>query len=197
MYFISRPDREKINDFLAEQSAADFTYDHVGLTAMGQSPEGYHIHHRQTRIGSGDKDFDAAKSAVRRWAMFDMPKVWLCFCDAPIEPENTVAVLSSLGGLWSLSACRTIYTIDETVDGQHQYGFGYGTLADHVMSGEERFLVTQDLSTGEVGYDLLAFSKPAGLVTRLGLPLVRRFQWGFGTNSLKAMKAAVEASREA
>ncbi len=78
-----------------------------------------------------------------------------------------------------------------------RYGFAYGTLPDHAETGEERFLVEWDRASGEVWYDILAFSRPHLLLTRLGYPYVRRVQKRFGRESAAAMlKAVGDGARE-
>ena len=73
----------------------------------------------------------------------------------------------------------------------HRFGFAYGTLPDHVESGEERFLIEWDQVGGAVWYDILAFSRPHHLLARLGYPYVRRVQRSFGKASASAMVRAV------
>ena len=62
-------------------------------------------------------------------------------------------------GLWWLSACRIVYVVDEA-EPISRFGFAYGTLPDHAGTGEERFLVEWDRQSGEVWYEILAFSRP-------------------------------------
>ena len=75
-----------------------------------------------------------------------------------------------------------------------KFGFGYGTLPGHIARGEERFLVEWNRSTDQVAYDILAFSKPNHIATRLGYPFVRRSQKRFGRDSAAAMFRAVNAT---
>ena len=72
------------------------------------------------------------------------------------------------------------------------FGFAYGTLPGHALSGEERFTVVWDRAEGSVWYDLLAISRPSRLAWRLGYPLVRRIQRRFAPASLLAMGRALE-----
>lgn len=103
--------------------------------------------------------------------------------------ENA-AVLAGHLGLWWLNACRIVYVIDE--DGRcKRFGFAYGTLTDHAESGEERFQVEWNGETGEVWYDILAFSRPNQFLARVGYPLARRLQRRFVVGSQAAMLRAV------
>jgi uncharacterized protein (UPF0548 family) len=61
------------------------------------------------------------------------------------------------------------------------------------MRGEERFLVEWDTSSGSVGFDILAFSRPSSQLARLGRPILRRFQKRFGREASTTMLRAVRS----
>ena len=69
--------------------------------------------------------------------------------------------------------------------------FRYGTLPEHAESGEERFQVEWDEKDDSVWYDILAFSQPNQLFSRIAYPYVRRKQKQFARDSMRAMKAAI------
>ena len=121
--------------------------------------------------------------------MFDLAWVTLCWPAAPIEAGQTVAVLVPLYGLWSLNACRIAYPF-ESADAVRQFGFAYGTLADHMESGEERFTVEWRRDDDSVWYDLFACSRPRHPLARLARPLSRALQRRFARDSLQAMLRA-------
>lgn len=100
-----------------------------------------------------------------------------------------MAVAARRVGLSWWSACRVVYVVDEP-GSVSRHGFAYGTLPDHAGTGEERFLVEWDRVTGEVWYDILAFSRPHFVLTRLGYPYLRRLQKRFGKESAAAMLEA-------
>jgi len=83
-----------------------------------------------------------------------------------------------------------VYTVDDQGPIK-RFGFAYGTLEDHAESGEERFAVEWDQQGDDVYYDLLAFSKPAKLLSRLAFPLSRSLQKRFASASKAAMLAFV------
>jgi uncharacterized protein (UPF0548 family) len=99
-----------------------------------------------------------------------------------------VAIVARRAGMWWLNACRIVYVVDEPGP-VGRYGFAYGTLPDHAESGEERFLVEWDRAAGEVWYDILAFSRPRWLLTRLGYPYMRRVRRRFGRESAAMVRA--------
>ena len=68
--------------------------------------------------------------------------------------------------------------------------FAYGTLPGHVERGEERFQVSFNPASGEVKYEISAFSRPAVLLSKLGYPFVRRLQERFAESSAQALARA-------
>jgi uncharacterized protein (UPF0548 family) len=188
MFSFSKPTRSQIDQFIAAARETDITYPHIGQTKNGfDGSTAYTIDHNTIVIGRGETGFEKAKQAIREWKMFDMPWVEVCWPDTPIEEDRTVAILIRHFGFYSLNAARIVYTIDEP----DWFGFAYGTLRDHGESGEERFSVRFDRESGDVIYDLYAFSRPNYLSARLARPLTRMLQKRFAVGSLKAMRAAV------
>lgn len=181
MFHFSKPDRTAIDHFLSNASNQSFSYPDVGAT-KGEPPSGY-LHYDHNRISIGVGVWEKAKQAVRDWKMFDIGWCGICWPDTPIEEGRNVAMMASHLGVWSLNACRIVYTLDEP----HRFGFTYGTLTDHAESGEERFMVELDEHTGEVFYDLYAFSRPSQLLAILGYPYARYLQKQFVVDSKKAM----------
>ena len=148
--------------------------------------------HNRIQLGSGLETFERAKMAIRQWKMFAMPWIELCWPDAPISADTTVAVLISHFGFWSLNATRIVYVIEEHGTCE-KYGFAYGTLTEHGEIGEERFAVEFHMQDESVWYDLFAFSRPR-LAARVTYPLSRYLQKRFAMDSKLAMKRAVEFS---
>jgi len=189
MLTLRRPTGDQIGAFLAAQAVGPFSYAAVGGTRAGACPPGFNVDHNRIQLGSGEAVFVRAVAALQRWAMFDLEWVTLCWPSAPITVGQTVGVLVPLYGLWSLNACRIVYTF-ETTDDVRRVGFAYGTLADHMASGEERFTVEWRSDDDSVWYDLFACSRPRHPLARLALPLSRALQRRFARNSLQAMRRA-------
>ena len=189
MYFLSKPDRDYIRQFLSEQGSKPFSYAHVGATRE-RAPNGYNVDHNRIQLGEGADIFERAKNAIRQWKMFDMPWIELCWPDTPIKTDATVAVLLSHLGFWSLNACRIVYEIDERGDCE-KFGFAYGTLPEHGERGEERFTVEFHRIDQSVWYDLYAFSRP-GPAARLAYPFTRALQKRFAQESKEAMQRAMQ-----
>jgi uncharacterized protein (UPF0548 family) len=88
-----------------------------------------------------------------------------------------------------------VYVVDEPGPLQ-RFGFAYGTLPGHAGTGEERFLVEWDRASGEVWYDILAFSRPHQFLSHLGYAYMRRIQKQFKKQSAAAMLTAVRDQAE-
>ena len=192
MLSLRKPSAESIRLSLTEQAGKDFTYEAVGATA-GTPPAGYAVDRTRIKLGEGEPVFRAAGDALRRWEQFRLGWVEAWSPDTPIRPGEVVAVMGRAIGLWWLNSCRIVYVVDESGP-ISKFGFAYGTLPGHVESGEERFLIEWDRDTDGVWYDILAFSRPNHVLTRLGYPLVRRTQKRFGRDSAAAMFRAVSGT---
>jgi uncharacterized protein (UPF0548 family) len=190
MFLFRKPSTAAIHAFLEAQARLDFTYQAVGATAA-ESPPSYVVDHTRIRLGAGQSTFTAAQHALRSWEHFRLGWVEPCWPDTPIEPGQVVAVLAQICGLWCLNACRIVYIVNEE-EPARRLGFAYGTLPDHVESGEERFAVEWNRRDDSVWYDILAFSRPNQLLVHLGFPLVRRLQKRFARDSAAAMVRATK-----
>ena len=139
--------------------------------------------------GEGEPVFQSAIAALQRWEQFNLGWVEAWPSDVPIQKGEVVAVMGRAFGIWWLNACRVVYVVDEAGP-ISKFGFAYGTLPGHVESGEERFLIEWDRGDDGVWYDILAFSRPLHVLTRLGYPVVRRLQKRFGRDSAASMLLA-------
>ena len=194
MLRLTRPSDRQIRSRIDRQSRLDFSYPDVGATgvlACATPPPGYAVDHERLRVGAGQGDFERASAALRRWEMFRVPGVELCWPDAPIDVGTAVAVLAQMGPLWSLNCCRIVHRL-ESEAGARRFGFSYGTLPEHTLRGEERFGLEWRREDDAVWWERLAFSRPHGPLAHLGRGRLRGFQRRFGERSAHAIKAAVE-----
>jgi len=189
MLSLRKPSVESIRHFLTEQAGKDFSYPAVGATAT-TPPAGYVVDHTRIKLGEGESVFRSARAALERWEQFRLGWVEAWSSETPIRSGEVVAVMGWAIGMWWLNSCRIVYVVDESGP-VGKFGFAYGTLPGHVESGEERFLIEWDRDTDGVWYDILAFSRPNHILTRLGYPLVRRKQKRFGRDSAASMLRAV------
>jgi uncharacterized protein (UPF0548 family) len=186
---IRYPSTEIIHRVIQQQSALPFTYAAVGATAT-QPPPGFIVDRTRVLLGEGERVFNAAKAAMQKWGQFQLGWARAWPTDTPLEPAQTIAVLGRSMGLWWLNCCRIVYLIEDAPP-TRKFGFAYGTLPDHVECGEERFMIEWNPDDNHVWYDILAFSRPNYILTRLGYPLVRMTQKRFARDSAKAMLRAV------
>lgn len=190
MFLLSKPTRQQIENFINTQGAAQFSYKEVGATG-GTLPPHYTLDHNRVYLGAGRKTFERAKAAMRRWEMFNISWLQLCWPHTPLETGSTVAILAGALALWSLNAARIVYLVEQSGEVE-RFGFAYGTLPDHVERGEERFCIEWRREDDSVWYDLLAFSQPNQLLTKLLYPYTRRLQKRFASDSKQAMLKAIK-----
>jgi uncharacterized protein (UPF0548 family) len=187
VFLLRKPSAQTISSFLATQANLGLTYSAVGATATAP-PIGFVVDHTRMLLGRSPETFAAAKAALQRWDQFRLGWLEACPATTPIKEGAAIAILARSLGVWWLNACRIVYVVDEA----DRFGFAYGTLPDHMGTGEERFLIEREASDGSVWYDILAFSRPRHLLARLGYPWLRRVQKRFGRESAAAMKKAIE-----
>jgi uncharacterized protein (UPF0548 family) len=194
MWKLRKPGDLCLQQFLARQASSQFSYAEVEGTADPMWPQNFDHDRNRVCLGNRPRAFEAACEALRQWRQF--PSSWTRIFQpgAPLETGTTVAMVAHVFRQWWINACRIVYVVDGFTDvaegAVRRFGFAYGTLLDHVESGEERFLIEQ-LSDGSVWYDLCAFSRPRLWCARLAYPLVRRLQRRFVRDSQCAMRTAV------
>jgi uncharacterized protein (UPF0548 family) len=186
MFLVSKPSKEQVERFVHELSTRHFSYPDVGASVYG-APKHYTVDHNRIRLGKGEEVWKRAVEAIRRWEMFNLSWTELCWPEAPIRWGTDVAVLIHHFGFYSLNASRIVYVIDDQDETVHRFGFAYGTLTEHAEAGEERFRVDWHKKDGSVYYDLMAFSRPAHVLSKVGYPVVRGLQKRFAKESMASM----------
>lgn len=184
MFKLTEPSDQDVANFISSQRKSEFSYREVGATNT-TPPVGYRIDHNRIQLGRGEACYTRAVKVLKQWRQFELGWVTIVPRGVDVESGATVAVKARAFGTWSLSAARVVYVIDEP----RRFGFAYGTLADHVECGEERFLI-EWLEDDSVWYDILAFSKPRHPLVRATFPLARLLQKRFARESLLVVKAA-------
>jgi uncharacterized protein (UPF0548 family) len=203
MFYFRKPSDEEIREYLARQASQPFSYDCVGCTR--DTPElrrGWSIDRARVLLGRGEAAFQKARGAIESWQMFPREVASICWPEAPREGLLAAVVYwAAPVRLWILFPTRVVYVLNGTItssstserDGRQieQFGFGYGTLPDHPERGEERFMVEWDHNDDNVWYEVLAVSRPAHWLARIGYPYTRYEQARFRRLSCAAMKRAV------
>jgi len=195
MIRLLRPTDAEIAGLLAAPALA-LSYPEVGATASPISiaglPSSYVIDRRRFALGTGRALFQEARAALLAWRHFEIPWLSLEGAGIPVHADQTVATSTRLFGVWFVNPCRVVYCEDGDA-GSDQIAFAYGTLAGHVEAGEERFSVHHDRESDAVQFEILAFSRPAVMLTRLGYPFARMIQWRFAGAAAEALARACGA----
>ena len=129
-------------------------------------------------------------AALRGWKQFDLGWVTPYDASVPLVAGATFAFVSHQLGLWSVNVCRIVYVIDEQEGPVRRFGFAYGTVGDHVVRGEERFLLTQD-AAGTVRFLIDKFSRPANALVWLSGPLATWLQRRFSEGAIARLAEEV------
>ena len=173
---LSFPTKAQFDDLIESEKNAELTYDKYNL-------QGYDHDQNKILLGSGIEVWAAAKEAIKQWAMF--PDGWCrIYYQNPIFQKGDIVVMNARAfGVWWLNAARILYVLND----DKNFGFAYGTLPNHVETGEELFQVSRN-EQDEVYYSITAFSRPRFWALRWTYPLSRRFQRKFVKDSLQKMK---------
>ncbi|MGO1055849.1 DUF1990 family protein [Crossiella sp. CA198] len=155
---------------------AEVTYAEVGVTRETECPPGYRRVSRTLRLGHGDAEFARARLALRDWATHRGFGRGIYLGEAGQgaagqEVGDTVVSVLGFGPLSVVGPCRVVWRVDEA----RRYGFGYGTLPGHPVTGEESFVLVQG-SDGAVQFTITAVSRPGGQLARWTGPIGRLAQ---------------------
>ncbi len=121
-------------------------------------------------LGEGEAVFDRAVAGLQTWEAHRGAGVHVHPADPPALGATVVQTIP-LGPVTVLACCRVVAAVDEP----ERVGFSYGTLPLHPEQGEESFAVSLD-PDGTVRFRVVAFSRFAHPLTRLGAPITRRVQ---------------------
>lgn len=190
MFRIGKPSPDTVERFRQALAERDYSYAEVGLSRFGEAPQGNFVNRWRQVLGQGEEFFTKAREALANWQMFDIGWAYIDAEPGPPETNQNVAIYAGKAGVWALVGCRVVYVVDETDCPVVRYGFANGTLVDHVVSGEERFLVEWNRETDEVTYDLYSFSWPSHFVSQCGYPVLWRLQQRFARDSAEALITA-------
>jgi uncharacterized protein (UPF0548 family) len=167
----SRPSVARLDAVLKGLAGQKLTYDEVGATKNTMLPSGYRHDRRSVSVGHGADDFRRAHDAIRHWEAHGAAGAIVWPADPSLVVGTATVVALRLGPGFVLAPCRIVYLTDEA----DRFGFAYGTLPGHPEQGEEAFHV-QRSPRGEVTFGIIAFSRPADLLGRIGRPVARAVQ---------------------
>jgi len=146
-----------------------FTYPEVGSTAT-ELPTGYQHLRAQRIVGQGQELFEECGKTILSWGIQKGAGFRLQNSD-PVVVNGKNRLGLHWGPFITWADCQVVYVLDEP----NRKGFAYGTIKGHPERGEESFIVSID-KTGQVIFEITAFSKPERWFARLGGPTVRFLQ---------------------
>lgn len=159
------------------------TYPEVGQTRGGPLPGGYAHVSREAPIGRGEDQFSAAVEALFSWQLQRRSGVRVLASAGRVGEGAVAVLLLGVGSLAVRAPVRVVYVVEEP----RRRGFGYGTLPGHPETGEEAFLV--ELADDDtVTCRIIAFSRPATWLTKLGGPLATLTQRWVTTRYLHSLR---------
>lgn len=185
MFHLAPPTDHQVLALLRSRAGEPFTYRDVGLTRtpLSAAPPGFVLDRYGAELGRGREVFDRACAALARIDNYPPSFTRVVRAPGELEPGSLFATVAKHLGFVSVHPCRVIYVAREP----SSYAFGFGTLPGHAESGEESFRVT--LEGDVVRYDVQAFSRPHGVLARLGGRVARAYQLRFQRETLERMRA--------
>lgn len=184
MFFFSSPSAPKVRALLQALADAPFTYSDVGATqrVLSAAPPGFVLDRYGTELGRGREVFERACGIVERLGNYPPSFTRIVWLADELHTGAMFATLATHLGFASVHPCRVIY-IEREPD---RFSLGFGTLPGHAESGEERFQISMQGET--VRYDVQAFSRPVGVISRLGSPITRAYQRRFQRETVEWMR---------
>jgi len=157
---------------------SELTYSPVGATRTGALPPGFRHLFFRIPLGSGAALYDRAGEAVLSFRMHRATgtRVIAASAAAPGLP-----LILGFGPL--RVPCEVIWTEKS----EKRTGFAYGTMPGHQASGEEAFIVEHD-DRDRVWFTVVAYSRPARTLMRLGGPFAVVFQHTYARLCGRALK---------
>jgi uncharacterized protein (UPF0548 family) len=185
-FHLGRLDDRDLRRLLADATDTPLSYAYVGCTKdTTLAAKGYRVDRYGIDLPHDPSTFDVARRALELWAMHTGAGARVVTADAPLTVGQTVVVAIGLPGLTATAPCRIVWVDDEP----DRYAFGYGTLIGHPERGEESFGVVR---IGDVvRFEIVAVSRPAALLTRLGAPVSRAVQQSMTRRYLEGFRKAV------
>ncbi|GAA2603417.1 DUF1990 domain-containing protein [Paractinoplanes durhamensis] len=155
------------------------TYSPVGGTRTSERPPGFrHLFFRMP-LGTGASRYAQAGAHILSFRMHRATGAKIVASAATAAPGVQLTV-----GLGPLRAPCEIVWAEKS---EKRTGWGYGTRPGHPASGEEAFFVEHD-ERDRVWFTVVAYSRPASLLMRLGGPFAVGFQHLYARLCGRALK---------
>ena len=187
-----RPPMRTLEKWQAQAERDQVTYSPVGATGSMHLPDGYSHTRQSVVVGNGGVDFERSVEALRGWRAHRYAGAVLSPPQPAIVAGATVLAVLRVLLVVAVVPCRIVYVTEE----DRRFGFAYGTLPGHPERGEEAFHVRL-AEDGAVSFEIVAFSRPASVLARLGHPINRLMQGRITRRYLDGIRAYVADPTEA
>jgi hypothetical protein len=192
-------------------STLDFNYDekvyHATKNKQGWHVDKYHATLAKEPAGEPlpDGAFQVAQTAIRLYQFPDPRLISAVFDPEAALPGRNMLMFAHFAGFTFNFGVRVTAVIDEvrtneTGERVKVWGYSYRTLKGHFEIGEIRFEVSKNLQSGEVAFDINAYSKPdriPNIFYRTGFRIFSRpLQKYFASSSIKRLQAMAGKAME-
>lgn len=169
-------------------------------------PKGYKIKSKVVECGKGIETFHRASKIMKRFAMINGLS-WAKFVSQDsleiLAPGSTVAtVVKCYGLVWSFNPCRIVTAFYDNqmkirpllADEKRCSEISFATLEGHLIAGAEKFRVVLH-SDERVTYEMISFTKGAGLFGSISMPFIRPLQSHFFNDQAKLLLQLLKTER--
>lgn len=145
-----------------------------------------------------DGPFEAIRQSIQLYQFPDPRLITAVFDPESSLPGRNMLLLAKFAGFTFEFGVRVTSVVDEIRKNKleqpvQHWGYSYRTLKGHFEIGEIRFEVTKNMETGEVGFEIDAYSKPDRIphfFYRMGFKLFGRpLQKYFASSSLRRLQS--------
>ena len=112
--------------FFQSLAAQDFSYSHQEITKTQEIPAGYRCDQYQIHLGYGQRVFQGAVVALKKWKAHQVGWIQAVPLDAPIQPKSNVVIAIGIFGVQRCGPPVTMSPLSCSVCTRflgHQIGF--------------------------------------------------------------------------
>ena len=162
---------ETYQEQIQRLASLDYNYDDKVYHAS-KDKQGWHVDRYQASLASEPKGmpitngpFEVAKNAIQLYQFPDPRLIRAVFNPESDLPGRNMLLLANFMGFHFTFGVRVTAVVDELRKNEKGeaikvWGYSYRTLKGHFEIGEIRFEVSKNIETGEVFFDINAYSKP-------------------------------------
>jgi hypothetical protein len=203
---------ETYQDQLKKLAALDYNYDekiyHASKDKQGWNVDSYQASLAKEPPGPPLKSgaFAAAKNAIQLYKFPDPRLIRAVFDPHQDLAGRNMLLLAKFMGFSFTFGVRVTAVVDEVRKNENNeslqvWGYSYRTLKGHFEIGEIRFEVSKNLGTGEVSFEINAYSKPdriPNIFYRTGFRIFSRpLQKYFARSSIQRLQRIALAATSA